>query len=119
MKRFSLFAGAALAVAIAFGAGAQTDHANHDLLPQTLASKEYSDAMDRMHGPMMEGIIDTDPDVAFVKGMIPHHQGAVDMARTVLAHGKDPEVRKWAGEIIEAQEREIAAFRTWLAKRGK
>ena len=46
-------------------------------------------AMDRMHGPMMQGIANADPDAAFVLGMIPHHQGAIDMAEIVLKFGKD------------------------------
>ena len=58
-------------------------------------------------------------DVDFVKGMIPHHQGAIDMAKTVLAFGKDPEVKKLAEEIIKAQESEIAFLKAWLAKQGK
>ena len=58
-------------------------------------------------------------DVDFVKGMIPHHQGAIDMAKTVLAFGKDPDVRKLAEEIIKAQETEIALMNEWLKRRGQ
>lgn len=55
-------------------------------------------------------------DIDFVKGMIPHHKGAIDMARVVLEHGKDPNVRTLAWAIINAQDSEIYWMKTWLRK---
>lgn len=60
-----------------------------------------------------------DPDRDFAQMMIPHHQGAIDMARIELESGKDPQLRQMAQKIIEDQEREIAALKGWLAQHGK
>ncbi|WP_198475918.1 CopM family metallochaperone [Aquamicrobium zhengzhouense] len=83
------------------------------------STKAYVDAMSAMHGPMMDGVMAEDPDVAFVRGMIPHHQGAIDMAKIVQQYGVDPQTREWAAQIIEAQEREIAEMESWLAENGE
>lgn len=82
------------------------------------AVKAYMEAMKRMDGPMMQGIQAGDPDVAFVQAMIPHHQGAIDMARAVLQFGKDEQVKAWASKIIAAQQAEIDAMREWLKQRA-
>jgi uncharacterized protein (DUF305 family) len=59
-----------------------------------------------------------DADHDFVTMMLPHHQGAVDMAKVELKYGKDPELRKLADAIIKAQDEEIAMMKTWLQKHG-
>jgi uncharacterized protein (DUF305 family) len=58
-------------------------------------------------------------DVDFVRGMIPHHQGAIDMARVELKHGKDPVIRALAEKIIADQEKEIAQMQDWLKKNAR
>lgn len=87
-----------------------------DTTPLNAPQRAYSEANARMHAGM--GIIDEDADIAFIQGMIPHHQGAVDMANIVLEHGDDEDAKKLARDIITAQEVEIAWMKNWLKERG-
>jgi uncharacterized protein (DUF305 family) len=118
MTRLSL-AAAALALAAALPVVAQetTGHEGHVMGDTGPASMAFMEANARMHtGMAIE--FSGNADVDFVRGMIPHHQGAVDMARIVLEHGTDPDVKKFAEGIIAAQEAEIKWMQDWLAKNG-
>jgi uncharacterized protein (DUF305 family) len=50
--------------------------------------------------------------------MIPHHQGAVEMAKVALKHAKDPATKKMAQAIVKAQEKEVGEMQAWLKKHG-
>lgn len=81
------------------------------------AKHEYLLASQKMHHAMMFSY-SGDADVDFVRGMIPHHQGAIDMARIELKYGKDESLKELAKRIILAQEEEIGFMQNWLRGRN-
>ncbi len=105
-----------LATSLAFGIGAMAAVA---LAQDGAAMGEYSAAMQKMMQGSMDMKSSGDADVDFVRMMIPHHQAAVDMAKSQLKYGKDPEIRKLSEDIIAAQNKEIAQMNAWLAKHQK
>lgn len=75
-------------------------------------------AMERMHSAMASVGRSGDSDIDFVRLMLPHHQAAIDMARTQLLYGKDPQMRRLAQEIITDQQSEIELMQLWLKQHG-
>ncbi len=74
--------------------------------------------MDVTNKQMMNGMMVEDIDVAFVCGMIPHHQGAINMAKAELEHGDNQWAKEMAQKVIDAQEAEIAEMVEWLEGEG-
>jgi uncharacterized protein (DUF305 family) len=116
-----------LALGIANSASAQETHHHHTVqTPQAPApfvassDKTFAQLMDEamaimdrdMHAAPMNG----EPGHDFVTMMLPHHQGAIDMAKAILLHSKDPELRNLALGIIAEQQNEINVMRAWLAR---
>ncbi|MDN3452191.1 MULTISPECIES: DUF305 domain-containing protein [unclassified Psychrobacter] len=84
--------------------------------PNTVAMQQaYAEGMNNMHGEMTLGVADPMPDMAFARGMLPHHIGAVDMAKVQLEYGTDEEMRQLAQEVIDAQQTEIDIMKNWIA----
>ena len=115
-----------LAVLVLAGTIATTlVHAQHQHSPEESRKSGYSDSaqffvhqmdagMAKMMNDMHAARYTGNPDVDFLAMMIPHHQGAVEMARLLLIHGKDPLTRRLAEEIIASQTTEIAAMKQRL-----
>jgi uncharacterized protein (DUF305 family) len=92
----------------------------HDMaMPMDAGHQALMAGMDKMQADMMAGMRAEDLDVAFACGMIPHHQGAIAMARAELKYGKDPKMRELAEAIVKAQEREITEMLDWLKAHEK
>ena len=94
-------------------------HMNMSMSADSAMQQELMQGMDQMNQDMMAAAQYKDPDVAFAAGMLPHHIGAVKMAEVELKYGKDPEMRKLAENIINAQQAEIEQMQKWLKVHNK
>ena len=95
-----------------------THPADGEQAARSPATEAYQAANLAMHAAMDIEFSDN-ADIDFARGMIGHHQGAIDMAQIVLEHGEDPELQQLAQEIIEAQEAEIAFLENWIAENAE
>ena len=119
MTQISRLLAAALALALAPACALADDMSGMDMGGGgSPADKAFARSMETMMKDM--GAKPTGhPDKDFVTMMIPHHQGAIDMAKVELQYGTDPALRSLATGIVKAQETEIAEMKAWLAKHGK
>jgi uncharacterized protein (DUF305 family) len=96
-------------------ADAQTWHKAQDHAENSASfNSQMMGAMQRMDAGMMAAKLSDDPDRDFAAMMIPHHQGAVDMAKLELLYGRDPILRRLAQGIIVEQQQEIEVMRRRL-----
>jgi uncharacterized protein (DUF305 family) len=93
--------------------GGDADHGQ----PPNRNWSELIASMDKMHMAMGAVVRSGNSDVDFVRLMLPHHQAAIDMAKTQLLYGKDPQMRRLAQEIITDQQSEIALMQLWLKQK--
>lgn len=90
------------------------------LVPEQRPEPHWSElqgSMEKMHAGAARIHPSGDPDLDFVRLMLAHHQAAVEMAKTELKYGKDPQIRRLAQEIITDQQSEIELMRLWLKQR--
>ena len=87
--------------------------------PSSPFAKDMDRSMAKMDKDMSGAPMNGDSDHDFASMMIPHHQGAIDMAQAELKYGKDPEMRDLATKIIAAQKVEIKQMRGWLDKKSR
>ena len=127
-RRFILIATLIVLAAVAMLTQKHAAHSATSTVPLPTAPTEFTastdktfdqlmgDAMSVMHKGMHSAPYTGDPDRDFVTMMIPHHQGAIDMAKILLLYGTDEQLKRLAQEIIADQQNEVQLMQLWLAK---
>ena len=93
-------------------------HAQANKASAEQAWPELIASMEKMHAAMASAEPSGSGDADFVRLMLPHHQAAIDMAKTQLLFGKDPQMRRLAQEIIADQQSEMELMQLWLRQHG-
>jgi uncharacterized protein (DUF305 family) len=112
--------GALLLVVVPLVVGASGAHNPSQRSAETGALAAWSElmgSMDKMESAMGQAKTSGSSDVDFVNLMMPHHQAAIDMAKTELLYGKDPQIRRLAQEIVTDQQSEMEVMKLWLKQR--
>ena len=110
----------AAVVACGFAASTMVEASDHDLGNRTSTDPDWSEliaSMEKMRVAMGAVQRSGNSDVDFLRLMLPHHQAAIDMAKTQLLYGKDAQMRRLAQEIITDQQLEIELMQHWLKQR--
>lgn len=114
MKTVTGFAILLILLAIAVSGQQQNQHNRNTSPAENSHWSELVASMQKMHLAMASVERSGNSDIDFVRLMLPHHQMAIDMARTQLLYGKDPQMRRLAQEIITDQQSEIELMQLWL-----
>ena len=114
MKKHAQSIAILMALIAATGLSSQQQGRHRNQVAKESDWSELTESMEKMHVAMGSIEPSGNSDVDFVRLMLPHHQGELDMARTELLRGKDPQMRRLAQEIVTDQQSEIELMRLWL-----
>jgi uncharacterized protein (DUF305 family) len=114
MKRFWIFL--VLIPVVTLAAWRQESYSHTQMNTGETPWTELMVSMEKMDAAMASVKPSGDGDVDFVRLMLPHHQAAIEMAKSQLLYGKDPQMRRLAQEIITEQESEIQLMQLWLKR---
>ncbi len=122
MKRSFLSCVAVVALTASAAVAQQSGHAGHNpsggMTMQATPANPYPPAEMRMHEKMMAAV-GADATETWVRKMIEHHRGGIEMSRIVLRETRDARVRQMATKTIADQTREVGQLNAWLRARGK
>lgn len=104
---------------VALAARRQVPQAQGRMAMQDPNWTELMGSMDRMNAALASVEPSGADDEDFVRLMLPHHQAAIDMAKSELIYGKDPQIRRLAQEIITDQQSEIQLMQLWVKQHGR